>query len=173
MKKIGLCALIAACFLGACGKENAVENATGKLRTQPLNTKGLETETIDINGDTAPDQWIYKQGSAVRYAQRDFNFDGVIDMTEFYEDGQHVRDEIDLDYDGIVDLIITYKNGIPAIKEYSVDFEGNRHGVQIFDEKGNRSEIRRDADGDGVLDTAEYYEPGSDEPSKIESINPN
>ena len=88
MKRIGLCTLIFACFLCSCNKDESVENATqkdtGKLQTQALEREGLDVETLDINGDTEPDQWIYKRDGAVRYIQRDFNFDGIIDLTEFY-----------------------------------------------------------------------------------------
>ena len=176
MKRIGLCTLIFACFLCSCNKDESGEKATqkdtGKLQTQALEREGLDVETLDINGDTEPDQWIYKRDGAVRYIQRDFNFDGIIDLTEFYEGSKRVRDEIDLDYDGIVDLIVTYKNEVPVRKEYSVDFEGNRHGVQYFDEKGNRTQIHRDTNGDGKLDTIEYFESGSESPVRVEAIKP-
>lgn len=160
-------------FMTACGKGADVENGTEtngrKLFTQKLDEKGLDIETIDINRDGRTDQWIYrKDDGTIRYAQRDLNFDGIIDLTEFYEGGKRVRDEIDLDYDGIVDLVITYREGIVEKKEYSVDFEGNRHGIQYFNEKGERIEIHRDTDGDGRLDTIEYYEPGKVDPVRVE-----
>lgn len=176
MKRACLCSLIIAFLACSCNKDGKVESAAqkgkDKLQMQELDKSGLDLEEVDINGDTAPDQWVYSQGGALRYVQRDFNFDGIVDLTEFYDKGDRVRDEIDLDYDGIVDLVVTYKNGVPVRKEYSVDFEGNRHGVQYFDEKGNRTQIHRDANGDGKLDTIEYFEPGSDVPVKVEEIKP-
>ncbi len=154
-------------------KSDEVQNAN-KLRQQKMDTKGLDKQEIDINGDGKPDQFIYTKDGQMRYAQRDFNFDQVLDMTEFYDEkGNHTSDEIDLDYDGIVDLVITYQNDLPIRKEYSIDFEGNRHGVQLFDAKGNRVEIHRDTNRDGKADLVEYYRPGEAEPYKTETIHTN
>ena len=164
--------LLLVVFAFGCNKNNddEVKDPT-KLQTQKIKTTGLNKEEIDINGDGKPDQFVYTKDNEIRYAQRDFNFDQVIDMTEFYnDDGDHVRDEIDLDYDGIVDLIITYKNDLPVKKEYSIDFEGNRHGVQIFDANGNRTEVRRDTNRDGKVDIIEHYNPGEGEPYKTENV---
>ena len=170
-------ALIVAFSLApGCNKDKSDSaNNAGKLQPQKMHTSGLDKQEIDINGDGKPDQFIYttKEGQ-IRYAQHDFNFDQVLDMTEFYdESGNHTSDEIDLDYDGIVDLIVTYQNGLPIRKEYSIDFEGNRHGVQLFDSEGNRTMIYRDTDRDGKADLLEYYHPGEDEPYKTDTVHTN
>ena len=168
---LSLCAVLLAGFVCGCNKDKQAETAAGaanKLKTQELDTSSLEVKKIDINKDGRYDQYIYYDGDKIRYTQRDFNFDGIVDMTEFYEDGAHVRDEIDLDYDGICDVIITYKNELPVKKEYAVDFEGNRHGTQFFNEKGERIRIERDTDNDGKPDRIEHYNPGEEEPYKVD-----
>ena len=168
--------IIALSFAPGCNKDKSDSaNNAGKLQPQKMHTSGLDKQEIDINGDGKPDQFIYttKEGQ-IRYAQHDFNFDQVLDMTEFYDEaGNHISDEIDLDYDGIVDLIVTYQNGLPIRKEYSIDFEGNRHGVQLFDSEGNRTMIYRDTDRDGKADLLEYYHPGENEPYKTDTIHTN
>lgn len=163
------------CFCG-CNKDRhsktAAEEDSSKLVQMDFDTSGLDVEKLDINQDGKVDQFIYSKDGVTQYARRDFNFDEIIDMTEIYKDGVHYRDEIDLDYDGICDLIVTYnEDGIPVKKEFSIDFQGNRHGTQLFDAQGNRTEIRRDTNGDGILDTAEYYLPGEDEPFKTTPIS--
>ena len=168
--------IVAFSFASGCNKDKSDSaNNAGRLQPQKLQTSGLNKQEIDINGDGKADQFIYttKEGQ-IRYAQHDFNFDQVLDMTEFYdESGNHTSDEIDLDYDGIVDLIVTYQNGLPIRKEYSIDFEGNRHGVQLFDSEGNRTMVYRDTDRDGKADLVEYYHPGENEPYKTDTVHTN
>lgn len=156
----------------SCNKDNDVKSAAEtdqtKLQTQEIDTSSFDLQKVDINNDGKIDQFVYTKDNVIQYAQRDFNFDGLIDMSEFYENGVHIRDEIDLDYDGVCDLIVTYQNDKPVKKEYSVDFEANKHGTQIFDANGNRTEIHRDTNTDGVVDTIEYYKPNETEPYKIQ-----
>lgn len=156
-----------------CNKDKDVNAATAenanKLRTTELKTTGLDLEKIDINNDGKVDQQVYSKDGVPRYIIRDFNFDDLTDMTEFYdENGKHVRDEIDLDYDGNCDLIVIYENDIPVKKEYAIDFESNRHGIQYFDAQGNRIKIERDTDRDGKVDSVEHYNAGENEPYKVE-----
>lgn len=167
--------LIAALFgliTSACHDKNntATPADLRKLQTRTIQTEGYDLQKIDINNDGKTDQFIYSKEGNIAFIIRDFNFDEVNDMTEFFEEGKHVRDEIDLDYDGICDLIITYENDLPVKKEYSVDFEGNRHGIQFFDSEGNRTSIHRDTDMDGKLDLVEYYKPGEEAPYRTEPI---
>lgn len=165
------------CVLLTCGcnKDNksktAAEDST-KLNPLELKTSGMDVEKVDINKDGIVDQQIYTKDDVVQYVIRDFNFDGLTDMTEFYEDGVHYRDEIDLDYDGICDLIVTYKDGVPIKKEYSIDFQGNKHGTQYFDSQGNRTEIHRDTNNDGVPDVIDHYKAGEDTPYNTTQISP-
>lgn len=175
--------VLAACLLQAfvtmsCSKDNEVKTAASepddtRLKTKALDLSNVSKEAIDINDDGKIDQTRYfvtlkNDEKQLKYVTHDINFDGIIDITEFYEDNVRVRDEIDLDYDGVCDLIISYKNGVISKKEYSVDFEGNRYGVQLFDEKGNRVQIQRDTNNDGKMDVIEYYNPGEDEPYKVD-----
>ncbi|MBQ1267408.1 MAG: hypothetical protein IIY06_11745 [Proteobacteria bacterium] len=179
---LGILLLVSACAIGmsSCSKSNKDVNSAAsakvKLNVLKMDTSDLDKEEFDLNEDGVIDQVRYlargSQGAEdeLRYVTHDINFDGVIDITEFYEKGEHTRDEIDLDYDGICDLIVKYKNGLVYSKEYSLDFEGNRHGIQIFNEKGQRISIQRDTDGDGRLDTIESYEPDAEEPSKVSKM---
>lgn len=156
----------------ACSKGQDVNSAAGsasnKLQTQEVDTSSYDLQKIDMNNDGKVDQYVYTKDGVLQYAQRDFNFDGLIDLSEFYENGSHTRDEIDLDYDGVCDLIVTYQNDKPVKKEYSVDFEGNRHGTQFYDANGHRTEIHRDTNNDGTVDTIEFYNPNETEPYKIQ-----
>ena len=163
--------LISLCLTASCSKNESSETAaelSNKLQTQSYSTSGLDLEQLDINKDGKVDQRIYSKNGVVQYAVRDLNFDNIQDMTSFYENGQLVRDEIDLDYDGICDVIVTYNNGVPVKKEFSTDFEGNRHGIQYFDTQGNRTEIHRDTNNDGMIDLIEYYHPNEEQPYKTE-----
>lgn len=176
-------AALAACLSlalvsSSCSKDNDAKTAASEadntqLKTKALDLSNVDKESIDINDDGKIDQTRYfvtlkNDEKQLKYVTHDINFDGIIDITEFYEDNFRVRDEIDLDYDGVCDLIISYKNGVISKKEYSVDFEGNRYGVQIFDENGNRVQIQRDTNNDGKMDVIEYYNPGEDEPYKVD-----
>ncbi len=179
-----LCACAALAFVfGACSKDNqtntaATETTSHRLATQALDLSGVSKETFDINEDGKTDQTRYViKGSGdtpdqLKYVMHDINFDGINDITEFYENGERVRDEIDLDYDGICDLIVYYKNGIVTKKEYAIDFEGNLYGIQIFDENGNRIQVMRDTNNDGAIDIVENYKPGEQEPYSVSGTNP-
>lgn len=178
---LALWMLVVACGFAACSSSNSKNDPNSaasskvKLNVLEMKTSGLDQEAFDLNEDGINDQVRYiargKNGAdEVRYVTHDINFDGIIDITEFYEDGSHVRDEIDLDFDGVCDLVVKYKNGVVYSKEYSLDFEGNRHGIQFFNENGQRISIQRDTDGDGRLDTVESYEPDADEPYKISKL---
>ena len=179
---LGLLMLVAACCFAACSSSNSKNDSKSaasskvKLDVLDMKTSGLDKEEFDLNEDGQIDQVRYiargknEADDQVRYVTHDINFDGVIDITEFYEDGSHVRDEIDLDFDGICDLVVKYKNGVVYSKEYSLDFEGNRHGIQFFNENGQRISIQRDTDGDGRLDTVESYEPDAEEPYKVSKL---
>ena len=179
MKKFLLCLTALSLFMAlGCNKDTQTETAasasetkknTPKLDTIKLDLSSMDCEKIDINEDGKIDQKIYSKNGVTQCVVRDLNFDGVTDMTEFYRDGIHYRDEIDLDFDEICDLIVTYENGVAVKKEYSYDFDSNRHGIQFFDSNGNRTEVRRDNDGDGKYDTIEHYRPGEDEPYRVDS----
>jgi len=174
-----LCACAALAFVcGACSKDNETKTAADqtvshKLETQALDLSGVDKEKFDLNGDGKDDQVRYivkgkgDTPDQLKYVTHDINFDGINDITEFYENGERVRDEIDLDYDGVCDLIVHYKNGVVTQKEYSVDFEGKRYGVQIYDENGNLVQVMRDTNNDGTLDVVENYKPGEQEPYSV------
>ena len=172
---------VTALTAASCNKDNDAQTAADarKLAVTKLDTSGLEVSSYDLNNDGKDDQVRYiKKGTEdkpdqLRYVTHDINFDGFIDITEFYDDNsKHIRDEIDLDYDGVCDLIVTYKDGLPVKKEFSVDFEGNRHGVQYFDEHGFLKEIRRDTDNNGKIDVIEYYHPNETEPYNVKRATP-
>jgi len=64
------------------------------------------SSTEDRNRDGRPDLWrSYDRFGALSEIRRDTNFDGRIDVQEFYERGTLVRREVDRDFNRAVDLV--------------------------------------------------------------------
>ncbi|PCI54954.1 MAG: hypothetical protein COB36_08870 [Alphaproteobacteria bacterium] len=99
----------------------------------PFSSKGY-----DNNGDGILDMHFYPPYGDVKRTETDTNFDGKIDIKEFYDrNGLIKKAEIDADYNGYYETIITYKNGNPL--EQTIDDNGDNFPDRIFlyDQGGN------------------------------------
>lgn len=90
--------------------------------------------------------------------EMDLNWDGRIDISRTYTDDEQVESEkIDFDFDGKVDQTNFYEKGLIVRKERDIGYTG-RPNTWIFYEKGKIVRKERDADGDGRVDYWEYWE---------------
>lgn len=102
----------------------------------PLFSAAIRTE--DRNHDGRPDLWrSFNRYGEVAAVGRDTNFDGFLDVQEFYDRGALVRRESDRDFNDVVDLI------------------------ELFDRVTGR-EVRSisDVDGNGVADMQVSFHEG-------------
>ena len=98
----------------------------------------VATRTEDRNHDGRPDLWrSFNRYGEVATVGRDTNFDGLLDVQEFYDRGALIRRESDRDFNDVVDLI------------------------EVFDRVTGR-EVRSvsDVDGNGVADLQVSYHEG-------------
>lgn len=168
----GVVLLMGAGALG-CGSDDAAARdmeAASKARTAAqesvgerqrfgnLSTQGLQVEKVDLNNDGKPDQFVYKTAQGVARIERDMNFDGQIDLWQYFDEkGELVEEEMDLDFDGQIDLVAYYKDGVIERKAMSVAFGNVFSIVKFYDKDGNLLRVERDEDNDGVTDVWEYY----------------
>jgi hypothetical protein len=157
---------------------------------KPASSPFRNVEVRDINGDGAPDLWIYynpkNPGEIVRQEEATKG-DGLVDTWSYFKDGQLVRRDIDtkghgrpdtvfyFDNDkiareerdesgqGIITYRATYQNGRLAKVERDSGGSG-RPDVWIFYDTSRDGEIitkeERDLNGDGLPDLWAYYENG-------------
>src|SRR5690554_173917 len=123
-----------------------------------IDNTGLQVETADLNDDGKPDQFTYKNAQRVVRVERDMNFDGQIDIWQYFDDASNLlEEEMDLDYDNKIDLVAFYKDGVVARKAMSVGFGGAFSIEKFYDAEGKLLRVERDQDNDGVTDLWEYY----------------
>ncbi len=117
----------------------------------------------DLNHDGIADYRIMYDSEAmsrIMRDSRDLNFDGKDDAWRFFSPaGSLVKEELDLDYDGRVDLLNTYdaNSGVLVLQEMAMGFHGRLSGRRILRD-GKVTSVEYDTDGDGVIDTWEFYE---------------
>ena len=91
---------------------------------------------------------------------QDYNGDGKVDETFFYDGGRLSRIETDRDFDGRVDLIYEYdRRGNPTLSRHDDDFDGALESVTQF-RNGQTVKWQADRDGDGQPDVRSVYERG-------------
>ena len=162
----GLCILPLGVF-GCAGTAATTEPAQAELMAVQITGEG-ETEQFDLNGDGRPDVWkIYtakkvgeKRSRLLGRAELDVNFDGQVDMRQFFaESGAMVRETMDMDFDGRVDAIDHYKDGRLARREILMNFSETPSIWKYYEEdKLVRKET--DTQGNGKPDTFEFFEDG-------------
>lgn len=127
-------------------------------RFNSIDNTGLQVETADLNDDGKPDQFTYKNAQRVVRVERDMNFDGQIDIWQYFDDASNLlEEEMDLDYDNKIDLVVFYKDGVVERKAMSVGFGGAFTIEKFYDGEGKLLRVERDQDNDGVTDLWEYY----------------
>lgn len=135
-------------------------------------TDKSEIEKFDLNGDGKPDVWKTftrlgdeetpdeERERILARAELDVNFDGNVDMKQFYNsDGVMLREEMDLDFDGNFDAVDYYRDGKIVKREMALNFE-KRTSMWKYFEDGKLIRKERDTTSDGKPDTFEYYEKG-------------
>ncbi|MFP4600718.1 MAG: hypothetical protein ACOC9W_05310 [Persicimonas sp.] len=130
----------------------------GRKRDGDLSTDGLNAETLDLNDDDEPDQWTFKSGDGPVRIERDMNFDGKIDLWQYFDaEGDVVEEEMDLDLDGRVDVVAYYKDGVVTRKAMSINFDDKFTIVKFYNKDGQLLRVERDQNADGRADVFEYY----------------
>ncbi len=123
-----------------------------------------EQRPLDLNKDGAPDAYQYSQfvddQPVIFRKEVDVNFDGKIDlMRTFNKKGDLVSERLDHDFDGRVDVVNFFEQGVIVKKEYDTNFDSNVDLWRYFD-KGTISRKEADLNHDGKTDYWEYYEQG-------------
>jgi hypothetical protein len=155
--------LLGVCWVIACGGGDQVRNdMPSRARHQNLSSTGFRQVSADLDHDGQADQWSYldEAGQLVR-AERDIDFNGSVDVYEYYgPDGLVVEEEIMLDFDDQVDSVRFYNQGVLVRRELSTAFDGRFNLSKHYDAQGNVLRVDRDGNGDGRMDTWEYFENG-------------
>ncbi|HNW81668.1 MAG TPA: hypothetical protein PKG52_02140 [bacterium] len=91
----------------------------------------------------------------------DLNRDTKIDVWRYFDEtGAVSKEEIDLDFDGKIDVTDYYVNGIVRKKELDFQFDEKTDTWKTYDEKGILVLIEVDQSGDGTPDYWEFYSNG-------------
>lgn len=181
----------------ACGSSNeqakddksAAKKDEGSASDGPVSLEldgNQAVQRIDVNGDNKPDVFKFfritgpapkgkDESDAPRVLVRkemDVNFDGKMDVVEYYtgESGkeQLIRQEYDLDFDGRVDETRHYKSGHVTLIELDLGFDGRTDTWRYYQLTKNDEgktvnrliEKRKDTNGDGAVDEWEYFTKG-------------
>ena len=156
--------------LGACGGRQAETDAAvqksarqqQRIRHGNVNFSGMDARGFDIDGDGVPDVLHYSKDGVVRVVRYDLDFDGRIDMDEYYDaNGTLEERSYYLNDDEKVDVIGLYEDDLLVEKYVSIDFDGNFPVVKHYDSDGALLRVERDSDGDGHTDVWEYYDAGT------------
>ena len=154
------------CFVAlsiwACsGDQSGEATLSERARNDNLSSSGLQLTKSDLNGDGAPDQWVFfdaASGQVVR-VERDIDFDDRIDVYEYYDEaGELVEEEMHLDFDGLIDVVRYYRGDALARREIATGFDGRFAMVKYYDAEGNVLRVERDSTGNGRIDTWEYFD---------------
>lgn len=163
---VGLCVLTFSVSLAGCKttqtkkdtEEVASEEQSAIVETQSVGK--LRKEAIDLNNDKQPDIFNYYATDQRRRLVRkesDINFDGKVDVTSHYEDGNLTREEIDADFDGRLDWTDFYQDGKRIRQEADTQWDGKTDTWKFFEE-GKVIRKERDLNQDGKPDFFEYYQ---------------
>lgn len=91
----------------------------------------------------------------------DLNRDTKIDVWRYFDEtGAVSKEEIDLDFDGKIDVADYYVNGIVRKKELDFQFDERTDTWKSYDEKGILILIEIDQSGEGAPDYWEFYANG-------------
>lgn len=123
----------------------------------PLHRLILTCREVDLNGDGIKDvvRYYNEEGRPLR-EESDRNFDGVMDIITFFQDGVIVRQEIDTDADGRVDTKVYFSHGQMVRTER--DLAGRSTASTWvpdrweYFEDGRMVRMGTDLDGDGNVD---------------------
>ncbi|MBN2362075.1 MAG: hypothetical protein JXR83_21670 [Deltaproteobacteria bacterium] len=132
---------------------------------QPTKTaEGLEVQRFDLNHDRKPDLIKYVRvigdEELVVRKEYDLNFDGKTDVWRNYNDkAELAKEALDLDFDGRIDLENYFEGGQLVRQEKDLNFDGHPD-LHKYYEKGVASRIEADTNNDGKIDLWQYFEKG-------------
>ena len=126
---------------------------------------GFRKVTLDINSDNKPDVFNYYragEGDEEKLLVRkeiDLNFDGAVDVSQIWKEGEMTQEQIDADFDGRNDWIDFYDQGERIRAEWDTSFDGRPDLIRYY-ESGKIARVEMDTTGDRQIDYWEYYEGG-------------
>lgn len=154
-------------FVACGGSQETAERGESEVRLPPRHRHGnlqradFDVQTADVNLDNRPDQFTYTSGGRVVWVERDLDFDGRIDLYEYYDtQGAVVEQEFQLDFDDVIDVVRRYENGRLISKEMATGFGGRMNLVKYYNEDGSLLRVERDTNYDGRIDLWEFYRGG-------------
>jgi len=72
----------------------------------------LSCREVDLNGDGRKDMLVYYEPDGRKLREEfDHDYDGVVDVKGFYEQGKLVRQELDVNHDGKADVVQHFEAG--------------------------------------------------------------
>jgi antitoxin component YwqK of YwqJK toxin-antitoxin module len=166
--------LLAAFVLGLSACATAKKNAGTELISEddwvnPVQEydegNGFRKVTLDINSDEKADVFNYYrvgEGAEEKLLVRkeiDLNFDGTVDVSQIWKEGEMTQEQIDADFDGRNDWIDFYDQGERIRAEWDTSFDGRPDLIRYY-EGGKISRVEMDTTGDRQIDYWEYYEAG-------------
>lgn len=122
----------------------------------------LACREVDLNGDGRKDMLVYYLPDGRKQREEfDHDYDGVPDVTSYYEAGALVRQELDVNYDGKPDLLQHFENGRLTRTErlWESKAESESLGAKS-DHKTETSPDPKPAPGSGSTPAAESVEGG-------------
>ena len=123
----------------------------------------LIAETLDKDGNGQPDIWSYKRENQTtpilraldlnndgrhdvrsHYNEKgdmfkeeiDGDFDGLVDIVDFYQANVRIECHIDTNTDGVFDIFRFYKNNVLYKQDQDIDLDGKIDISYFYDEKG-------------------------------------
>ncbi len=160
--------LLVACHGGKAGSPVEAAAKPDRITERALPDEGLVVQEIDLDGDGRADVFNYyrerAEASRLRVKKEvDLDLDGTIDViSEFDEDGNLQRELMDSDFDGSLDWTDHYENGQRVMAEMDTDFNGLPDVYFYYTvAEGQRPRIdrkERDTNGDGLIDFWERFD---------------
>jgi hypothetical protein len=132
------------------------------VATAPSPFKNVEVR--DVNGDGAPDLWIYynpqRAGEIIRQEEAT-QADGRVDTWSYFKDGKMVRREVDTRQSGRADAVYFY-DGDKLVREERDETGRGDMTYRAMYQDGRLAKVERDSSGGGRVDLWVYYDAGSE-----------
>jgi hypothetical protein len=140
---------------------NTPSGARGDRRVrQQCSPRGHRVQTVDVNNDNHPDIRHVYAGRRETCVQIDMNFDGMVDITRFFDDHHRiVQEEHDFDFDGRLDQIAYFEHGDLVRKELDTNFD-NSIDTWVWCDGRMLDRQERDRHHNGHVDTWEFFRHG-------------
>ena len=115
----------------------------------------------DLSILSDPDNFDLLNNQRIRQKWLDLNFDTVVDMIRFYDVHERlVEQQVDLDFDGTIDRSDKFDEGQIISRESDEDSNGTSETTRFYRD-GALQRMEIDTTGDGQADTWRFYEDGA------------